>query len=157
MARRFDPADWQAYEDIYAASWKPEEGSPAFLRGFAEAESAAGRLRLGIARIDGTAVAAQFWTVEAGSAFIHKLAHREDAKVQSPGTALSAAMFEEVIDGDGVSLVDFGTGDDAYKRDWMEDIRPRYQIEALNPRSARSWPYLAKAALRRLVGTAERS
>ncbi|HSF12938.1 MAG TPA: GNAT family N-acetyltransferase, partial [Erythrobacter sp.] len=50
---RFDPAVWAEYEAIYAASWKPEEDHPAMLRAFAEAEGAAGRLRLGVARADG--------------------------------------------------------------------------------------------------------
>ncbi len=145
---RFDDAAWDAYEEIYAASWKPSEGSPAFLRDFAQAEGAAGRLRMGLAHIGGSAVAAQFWTVEDGTAYIHKLAHREDARGQSPGTVLSAALFERVIDGDGVGLVDFGTGDNPYKRDWMNDIRPRYRIDALWPRSPRSWPRLAHRAMR---------
>ena len=145
----FQDDAWQIYEEIYAASWKPAEGSPAFLKDFAKAEGEAGRLRMGLAHIDGRAVAAQFWTVEGGTAFIHKLAHREDARAHSPGTVLSAALFERVIDGDRVALVDFGTGDNPYKRDWMNDIRPRYRIDALWPRSPRSWPRLAHRALRR--------
>ena len=145
----FDPQDWAEYEAIYAQSWKPEEGDPALLRSFAEQEGAAGRLRLGLARIEGRAVAAQLWTVEDGTAFIHKLAHREDSKALSPGTVLSAVLFAHAIDRDGVSLVDFGTGDDPYKRDWMDDIRPRYRIDAMRPLDPRAWPRLARRALRR--------
>lgn len=148
---RFDPALWAEYEAVYAASWKPQEGSPAFLCAFAQAEGAAGRLRMAVARADGKAVAAQFWTVEGGTAFIHKLAHTEAAKPLSPGTTLSAALFEQVIDRDSVSLVDFGTGDDPYKRDWMEEIRPRYRLECLNPVSPRAWPHIARQTLRRLA------
>lgn len=148
---RFDPAEWQAYEEIYGQSWKPEEGSPAFLRDFAQAEGAAGRLRLAIARHDGRPVAAQFWTVEGGTAFIHKLAHTQDSRALSPGTTLSAALFERVIDVDKVDLVDFGTGDDPYKRDWMEQIRIRYKIEAFRPLSPGNWPAIAVRTLRRLA------
>lgn len=148
---RFDPAAWAEYEAIYAESWKPEEGDPALLRLFAEAEGGAGRMRLGIARANGHAVAAQFWTVENGTAYIHKLAHRESAKPLSPGTTLSAAMFERVIDVDRVELVDFGTGDDPYKRDWMELDRPRYRIDCLDPRQPAAWPALAKRAMRALA------
>ncbi len=151
LTTAFDPALWAEYEAVYAASWKPEEGSPAFLRGFAEAEGAAGRLRMAVARSDGTAIAAQFWTVEAGTAFIHKLAHTQDSKPLSPGTTLSAALFEHVIDQDKVSLVDFGTGDDGYKRDWMELVRPRYRIEAFRPMRPGNWPLIAKAVLRKLM------
>ena len=97
-------------------------------------------------------VAAQFWTVEAGTAFIHKLAYVEEAKPLSPGTTLTAALMEQVIDRDGVTLVDFGTGDDPYKRDWMEVQRPRYALAAMNPADPRQWPALGKLLLRRLAG-----
>jgi hypothetical protein len=147
----YDPAVWAEYEEIYAESWKPGEGDPALLRAFARAEAAAGRMRLGIARAEGTAVAAQFWTVEQGVAYIHKLAHRESAKPLSAGTTLSAALFAHAIDRDHVSLIDFGTGDDAYKRDWMEDDRPRYRIDCLDPGSISAWPALLKRALRALA------
>ena len=152
---------WAAYQAIYAASWKPAEGSPDFLERFARAEAAAGRLRLGIAEIAGQPVAAQLWTVEGGTAYIHKLAHREDAAGHSPGSVLSAALFAEVIDCDRVAGIDFGTGDDLYKRGWMDDVRPRYRIEALHPRSPRVWPALLprliKAVLRQGFRAARRA
>lgn len=148
----FSPQSWSAYEAIYAQSWKGAEGSPAFLRHFAKQEGAAGRLRIGLARIDGQPVAAQFWTVEAGTAFIHKLAHSETAKALSPGTALTAALMEQVIDRDRVELVDFGTGDDAYKRDWMEQVRPRYRIVAFRAGRPGNWPAIARQVLRGLAG-----
>lgn len=148
----FDPADWAEYERIYAASWKPAEGDPAMLRAFAQAEAAAGRLRLGLALHEGAAIAAQFWTVENGIAYIHKLAHLESHKHLSAGTTLSAALFAHAIDTDGVQLIDFGTGDQAYKADWMEETRARYCIDCLAPGSLRAWPPLAKRMLRR-IGT----
>lgn len=152
LYRAFDAQAWADYEAVYAASWKPHEGSPAFLRRFAEEEGAAGRLRMAVGRAEGRPVAAQFWTVEAGTAFIHKLAHTEDSKALSPGTTLSAALFEEVIDRDRVSLVDFGTGDDGYKRDWMEQVRARYRLDLLRPLWPGNWPALTRHALRRLAG-----
>lgn len=147
----FNPADWDAYEAIYGRSWKPEEGNPAFLRAFAQAESAAGALRMGIAEIGGDPVAAQFWTVEGGTAWIHKLAHDEAHRAHSPGTLLTAALLARVIDGDGVDLVDFGTGNDAYKRDWMEAQRPRYALQFYRPAAVGHWPALARLAARRLL------
>ena len=154
--RIFDADAWTDYEDIYAESWKPSEGSPDFLRAFAQAEGAAGRLRLGVAYGDGRAIAAQMWTVEGGTAFIHKLAHREAAKPLSPGTVLSAALFREVIDADGVDLIDFGTGNDGYKRDWMEEVRPRYRLDLIRPEAPRNWPFLARHALKRLASGGKR-
>jgi hypothetical protein len=155
LFRAFDAAAWADYEAIYQHSWKPSEGSPSFLRAFAKAEGAAGRLRLAIAHAEGRAVAAQLWTVEGGTAWIHKLAHTQDSRPLSPGTTLSAALFEEVIDRDHVQMVDFGTGNDGYKRDWMEEVRLRYRLDMLRPQNPRNWPYIAKAALCRLAGKAK--
>lgn len=148
---RFSQIIWDAYEAVYRLSWKPGEGSPAFLRRWAEIDGAAGRLRLGIAEIDGQPVAAQFWTVEGGTAFIHKLAHDERFRKQSPGTLLSAAMFQHVIDADGVSLVDFGTGDDGYKRDWMEETRLRWRVRGWRRGAVRHWPEMIRAVGRHIV------
>lgn len=156
LSTKFDPANWAAYEDIYADSWKPEEGDPALLRAFAKAESAAGRFRFALASHEGAPVAAQFWTVDGDTAYIHKLAHRPGADKISPGTTLTAALFERVIDTDGVQWVDFGTGDDPYKRDWMEAVRTRWQLTCLRPSHPRNWPILARHLLRKLVSAGAR-
>lgn len=146
---RFDEQVWAEYEAIYAASWKPAEDFPAMLRTFAQDEGSAGRLRLGVARAEGLAVAAQCWTVENGVAYIHKLAHLESHRHLSAGTTLSAALFQHVIDIDKVALVDFGTGDQSYKADWMEAVRPRFRIDCLDPGQPRAWAPLARRMLRR--------
>ncbi len=148
----FDGNAWASYELIYAASWKPEEGSNAFLRDMALTESAAGTLRMGLATIEGEAVAAQLWTVENGHAIIHKLAHLETAKEQSPGSVLTASLFDYVMTYDKVSLVDFGTGDDRYKSDWMDTRTPLYTVSLFNPRRPSGLWGAAKAGLSALVG-----
>ena len=147
----FDEAAWAEYRAVYESSWKPQEERADLLEAFARAEGAAGRIRLGIARAAGEPVAAQFWTVENGTAYIHKLAHIEAAKPLSAGTTLSAALFEHAIDIDGVELVDFGTGSDGYKRDWMEANRPRYRLTCLDWRNPRAWSAIAKARFRHLA------
>ena len=91
--------------------------------------------------------------MENGTAYIHKLAHLESAKLISPGTTLSAALFEHVIDRDKVALVDFGTGSDRYKADWMEEIRPRYRLDALDPAQPSAWLPLAKRQLRAILAS----
>ncbi len=151
ILNRFDERTWRDYEAIYRQSWKPAEGDPKLLRAFAEQEGRAGRIRLAIAARRGTAIAAQFWTVENGIAYIHKLAHLPDHDHLSAGTVLTAALFEQVIDVDRVSLIDFGTGDDPYKRDWMEQDRARYRLDCIDGRQPRSWPLLAKRAFRRVA------
>lgn len=147
----FQEEVWSSYEDIYKMSWKPAEGDPDLLRRFAEREGAAGHLRLGIARHEGHAVAAQFWTAESGTAYIHKLAHLPEAQPLSAGTVLTAALMEHVIDRDRVQTVDFGTGNDAYKADWMEQVRPRFLLDCHDPARLASWPHIARGMLRRLA------
>ena len=148
---RFDADAWAAYEAVYRASWKPEEGSFPFLRALAEQEGAAGTLRLGIARKDGRPVAVQLWLVEHGEAVIHKLAYAEDAKAMSPGTLLGMAMFRRALDRDRVRAIDYGTGDDAYKKDWMAERRQLWQLTAFDPRSVRGLAGAARAAASALV------
>ena len=147
----FDEAAWNDYESIYAESWKPDEGSLAFLRATALAKGASGRLRLGIAHKDGRAIAAQLWTVDEGVAYIHKLAHRIDVDALSPGTILTKAMFEHVIDRDQVTVVDFGTGDDRYKADWMTDRHMLERVELYNLASVRGVGGAARALAAQLV------
>ncbi len=147
----FHEDTWDIYQRIYNESWKPEEGDPEFLKDFARRESTAGHLRLGIASYNGEPVAVQFWTVENGAAYIHKLAHLPESKHLSAGTILTAALLEHVIDRDRVQLVDFGTGNDRYKADWMEDIRPRFQLDCHNPARVACWPHIARALFRRVA------
>jgi Acetyltransferase (GNAT) domain len=147
IEREFNTQSWADYERVYASSWKPSEGNPDFLRELAQQEAAAGCLRMGLAYIDGKPAAAQFWTVENGAALIHKLAHDEQYLASSPGTLLSAALFQHVIDIDRVSEIDFGTGSDPYKREWMEEMRPRYRLEMFWPNHVLNWPYIIRHKL----------
>ena len=95
-------------------------------------------------------MAAQFWTVENGVALIHKLAHDERHLAASPGTLLSAALFQHVIDVDKVGEIDFGTGSDGYKREWMEAVRPRYRLDLFWPGHVANWPLILRRHLRQM-------
>ena len=61
-------------------------------------------------------------------------------------------VFTQAIDRDGATLIDYGTGDNDYKADWMEQRLPLYRIDAFNPRSPASWLPAARAAISALVG-----
>lgn len=150
--RAFDDAVWADYVAVYERSWKPQEPSLDFLRDLAAREGEAGTLRLGIARHEGRAVAAQLWTIENGAALIHKLAHDAAFDTLSPGTLLSHAMFRAAIDDDNVARIDYGTGDNAHKAAWMEASRPLYRLDAFNPAMPKSWIPAAKTAISQLVG-----
>jgi hypothetical protein len=146
---QFTEDGWRDYERVYAHSWKPHEGSPEFLRQLARQEGAAGCLRLGLAYIGGQPVAAQFWTTENGNALIHKLAYDERHNSASPGTLLTVAMFQYAIDNDRVLEIDYGTGSDSYKSEWMESVRPRYRLEMLWPNHPLNWPRILRNMIRK--------
>jgi CelD/BcsL family acetyltransferase involved in cellulose biosynthesis len=128
-----------AYEAVYAQSWKQAEPCPMFFRNVATAFAERGQLRLGLAWLGDKVIAAQFWTVAHGVAEIHKLAYDEAHKALGAGTALSAALFERVLDVDRAHTIDYLIGDDPYKALWMDQRRQRWGFLAgrvVRPRGA---------------------
>ena len=94
------------------------------------------------------ALAAQVWLVHGAKANIYKLAYVKGQEKLSAGSALTAALMQHVMDVDRVSEVDYLSGDDAYKRDWMAQRRERVGLLAFNPRR----PQGLLAAARHFVG-----
>lgn len=151
------PAALDAYERVYARSWKRREPFPGFLRDLMTACARQGTLRLAIAWIEDQPVAAQFWTVVGRRAEIFKLAYDEDFKALSPGTVLTAHMMRRVIDDEGVSIVDYLSGNDRYKSDWMNHRSHMWGIVAHDPRRVRACLGLLRAlpgSLLRVLGLA---
>ncbi|AEG48930.1 CelD-like protein [Sphingobium chlorophenolicum L-1] len=152
ISDRLTDALWRDYVAVHERSWKQPEANLSFLRALAERESAAGTLRLGFARLEEQPVATQMWTVENGAALIHKLAHDQAFDGASPGSLLSHAMFAQAIDRDHVTTIDYGTGDNGYKTDWMERRETLYRLDFFNPRRASVWLPAARTAISALVG-----
>lgn len=130
------------FEAVRSRSWKPDEPFPAFDAALMRAASAAGVLRLGLLRrqADGSPVAAQYWLLDHGGrsgrrrAVVPKLFHDESARAASPGTALTAMMLRHLIEEDGALELDFGRGDDVYKRLWVASRRQRIGVILADPR-----------------------
>ncbi len=123
------------YELVYRSSWKSAEASPLFIAGLMRTCAQLGHLRLGIAYLEGRPVAAQLWIVSQDVASIYKLAYDEAYANLSVGSILTAYLMEQVIDVDHVAEVDYMTGDDAYKQDWMSHRRERWGLLAFNLRT----------------------
>ena len=47
---------------------------------------------------------------------------------------LSVEMFRQALDVDKVEVIDYGSGDDSYKRDWMSFRRQRWGLEVIDTR-----------------------
>jgi hypothetical protein len=126
-----------AYESVYARSWKQSEPYPDFNAALMRACAIDGSLRLALLERAGHAIAAQFWAVRAGTATVLKLAYDESEKTNSPGTVLTGLAIRDLMAHDRVTSLDFGRGDDTYKRDWATTRRQRVGLILANPRHPR--------------------
>jgi hypothetical protein len=155
------PADIEAgiaaYEDIYARSWKVPEPYPRFNPVMMREAAAQGMLRLGLLRQRGKPIAAQIWIVMQGRATVVKLAHDEAFKSLSPGTVLTAMMIRSLLEAGDVTELDFGRGDDAYKRLWTSRRAQRIGVELVNPRRLRGAALLGRHWLKRVVAPLRRA
>ena len=144
------------YNIVYGSSWKVPEPYPNFIGALMRTCAEQGWLRLGIAYLDGVPAAAQIWMVVDGTASIYKMAYDERFAKDSIGTVLSGLLMEHVIEVDKVKVVDYLSGDDAYKRDWMSHRRERWGILAFNLRTPRgaiaAARHVGARAVRRAVG-----
>jgi len=118
------------YERIYAASWKNPEPHPRFVPSLVRYLAERGWLRMGCVSLENEPVAAQIWVVKDATASIFKLAYDERFAQVSAGSVLTAHLMRHVLDVDRVRIVDYLTGDDSYKRDWMSHRRERVGIRA---------------------------
>ncbi len=109
-----------------------------FVDGLARSFSTQGWLRLAVLYIEEKPVATQFWFVAHGTASIFKLAYDEAWKKYSPGSILTRFLMEYVIDIDRVEEIDFLTGNDAYKQDWMSERREHWGLYCAKSRQSRS-------------------
>jgi hypothetical protein len=106
------------YEAVYAKSWKEAEPFPAFQPLLMRKLAEVGWLRLALCHVNGKPVAAQLWVVTNGRATVLKLAHDTEFDSFSAGTVLTAFAIRTLIERDRIAALDFGRGDDGYKRAW---------------------------------------
>ena len=126
------------YHAVYRASWKAHEQFESFIEELAQTLAKSGWLRLGVLYIDSKPAAAQFWFVVDRKASIFKLVYDQAWKQYSPGSILISELMRQVIDIDQVEEIDFLTGNDAYKQDWMSQRRQRWMLSLFKPREPRS-------------------
>ena len=141
----------EAYRRVYANSWKPEENFPDFIIDLIRTYAREGSLRLGLAYHANRAVAAQIWLVKARKAYIYKLAYDKDYRGVSVGTLLSHYLFRNAIEIDQVHTVDYLTGDDAYKVQWVSERRPLYRLSLINPRRPAGAVLILRQTLGRVI------
>jgi CelD/BcsL family acetyltransferase involved in cellulose biosynthesis len=142
------------YHAAYSASWKAYEQYGALLDALAVNLSVPDWTRLAVLYIDGEPAAAQLWFVVHGKASIFRLAYDERWKQYSTGSILTAWLMQYVIDTDMVDEIDFLTGNESYKQDWMSERRQRISMtflcsEDIKPEKKSNW---LKSSLMKLAG-----
>lgn len=134
-----DCSDIEKYIDhffeVYNSSWKKCEPYEAFLRRVFNQASTQGAIRLGLVYHNETPVAAQVWFLDDTSAKIFKLAYKKSYAKYSVGTLLTDYMFRAVVENDNAVMIDYLTGDDNYKKDWMSEKRSMLGIMILNSKN----------------------
>ncbi len=145
------------YVAIYNSSWKRPEPYPEFIPTLCRTCTRLGLLRLGVLYVDDQAAAAQLWITTPHKALIYKLAYREEFANLSVGSILSRELFRQALDDDRVSEIDYGVGNEAYKRDWMSEVRKLQGLQARNPRTVKGAATLAADAAKALLKRAKRA
>ena len=142
------------YYVVYHASWKQNEiRNAAFQDCFIEKFTRAGWSRLAILYVKGQPVAAQLWFVHNNKASIFRLAYDKAWRQYSPGSILTSFLMEYVIDTDRVNEIDFLTGNDAYKQDWMSERRERFLLSCVKNTKLASRTARFAEALKRMLRT----
>ena len=131
-----DTTTWD-FERVFSRSWKQGLTEVPYQRALMKVAAQAGALRLALLYIDDAPAAAQFWLMSGGVGYLHRLAYDERFRDLSPGTVLTWHVIRHLLDVDRVDTLDFGIGDDAYKRDWVSGLRERWGIVGFNPRTLR--------------------
>ncbi|WP_158045866.1 GNAT family N-acetyltransferase [Skermanella pratensis] len=139
------------YEHVHAQSWKETEPYPLFIPSLIRAGLEAGAVRVGVLLADGEPVAAQLWIVWHGRATIFKLSYAENRRKLSAGSILTRHMVREAFRSGDIAEIDFGCGDDPYKREWLPRRRQRWTVTAYDPTTACGAAHTLRRYLPRLI------
>lgn len=145
------PQAMSDYYAVYTASWKANEQYADFLDGIVAGFSRPGWSRLAVLYVKGRPVAAQLWFVLRGKASIFRLAYDEAWKQYSPGSIVTSFLMEYAIDTDKVEEIDFLTGNDAYKQDWMSDRREHFALSCVKSVKSTGWCAHIIESMRRML------
>jgi len=138
------------YHAAYSASWKANEQFVTLLDAVAINLSVPGWTRLAVLYIDGKPAAAQLWFVVESKASIFRLAYDEKWKKYSTGSILTAYLMRYVIDEDKVDEIDFLTGNEVYKQDWMSVRRQRCRVLFVKQHKSQSGTGMLMTTLKRI-------
>lgn len=123
------------YEEVYRKSWKSAEYSSDFIFQVTASLLTRRQAKLGLIYIGDQPAAAQIWFRINTAWAVFKLAYDPAFSKMSVGTILTVGLLKAFFDEGATSEIDFLSGDDEYKKDWVAEQRIHFGIEAINRRS----------------------
>lgn len=127
------------YQLVYAASWKANEFHQQFTPNLVKKAAQLNWLRLGVLYVKQQPIAAQIWLTVHHTANIYRLVYDETWKHYSPGSILTQHLMQYAIDRDHVTEIDFLTGNENYKQDWMTNHKERIGVRLIYKTKTTSW------------------
>lgn len=136
------------YEIVYPKSWQKSEPHQNFVHDFVEAAARQKKIWIAICFVNDKPIAAQIWLEwQKGHLCIYKLAYDQDYHQYSPGSLLLQHMMQYVFDQKLANEIDFGRGDDRYKREWLSDLRDYWGLVLLK----KSFSLVLLASLKKVI------
>lgn len=142
-----------AYGAAHRDAWQGDEPHPDYPEALIKTGFEGGWGHVFAISVDDVIVAAQIWTAGRARITVLKLAHDRSFGDVSPGTLLTAEAIEHFL-ADGAhsfKTLDFGRGDDAYKKDWAPDRVPMTGLLAETPLTFKGAIRSAALITRRIV------
>lgn len=125
------------YNIIYAKSWKEAENYPGFIEDMIHLAAQRNYLRLGILYLQDKPVACLLMLLYGKVGMIYKLAYDPEYNNFSPGSILTLDLIHRVMETDGVTYLDYGIGNDGYKKDWMKECYTKTSLIFWNLKTVR--------------------
>ena len=130
------------YQTVYAKSWKRPERFPMFIPELLRLGLAKGQMRVAMLYLDGQPAATEIYILYNGQATSFKGGYDPAYNKYAPATVLRIFSHKYLLEVDGVNEIDFGYGEQRYKKDWASKRRCLVGILAFNPRSLMGWKLL---------------
>jgi CelD/BcsL family acetyltransferase involved in cellulose biosynthesis len=125
----------ESFIDLYNNSWKKPEPYPYFIPDLVNKFSKEGWVKLGMIYINSEIAASQLWFIIRNTAYIYKICQNPKFDSCSPGSLLTAYLIEHTLIHDKVIKVDFLTGDEPFKKNWMSHRNERWGLQIANPKT----------------------
>lgn len=148
--------DWNEVENalidfnkLYQARWNRLEPHKRFIPNISKLTAEKGWLKIGVLYIRNEAAAAQIWFHCNNTAYIFKIAQDPRFSSYSPGTILTGYLIENAINIGKANKVDFLSGDDSYKKEWMSHRGERWGLEIIKKFTPFGMLYYLKSNIKR--------